>query len=128
MRPPLLTLFIVAASLLMGALVTIQVAGGRLDVTSKAWQMATMFDFAVFAGVALVLSADGSPHRAATRAPVHRLRRRDRWLPLHSSCFRSSTRPEARPVVPACSATNRRYLSRWFWALWQDGSGIQVRR
>lgn len=67
MRPPLLTLFIVAASLLMGALVTIQVAGGRLDVTSKAWQMATMFDFAVFAGVALVLSADGSPHRAATR-------------------------------------------------------------
>lgn len=47
MRPPLLTLFIVAASLLMGALVTIQVAGGRLDVTSKAWQMATMFDFAV---------------------------------------------------------------------------------
>ena len=51
----------------MVALVTVQVAGSGLDAMSKAWQVATVFDFTVFAGATLVLSAGGSQHGAATR-------------------------------------------------------------
>ena len=60
-------LIVIAASLVMVALVTVQVAGTGLDAMSKAWQVATVFDFAVFAGATLVLSADGGQHGAATR-------------------------------------------------------------
>lgn len=62
-RPPLLVLVTVAVSLAMGALFTARVAGGGLDAVSSAWEVATVFEFAAFAGAALILSADRSSTR-----------------------------------------------------------------
>jgi len=62
-----LVLVTVAVSLAMGALFTARVAGGGLDAVSNAWEVATVFEFAAFAGAALILSADRSRHRSSTR-------------------------------------------------------------
>lgn len=66
-RPPLLALVVAATSLALSGLVGVQLAGPDLGVTSRIWQVATVVEFAFFAGLALILALDGGPHNGATR-------------------------------------------------------------
>jgi hypothetical protein len=66
-HPPLLALVVAAPSLALGGLVGVQLTGPDLGITSRIWLVATVVEFALFAGAALVLAIDGGPHRGATR-------------------------------------------------------------
>jgi hypothetical protein len=66
-RPPLLALAVSITSLALGGLVGVQLAGPDIGASSRIWQVATVVEFALFAGAALVLAMDRGPHRSATR-------------------------------------------------------------
>lgn len=66
-RPPFLVLAIAGTSLALGGMVAVQLAGPDLGATSRLWQIATVIEFALFAGAAPVLAMDGGPHRGAIR-------------------------------------------------------------